>query len=322
MVEVICLGELLIDMISTDVDASLEESSGYVRAPGGAPANVAVGISRLGRRSGFIGCVGNDHFGRFLFNCLKGESVDVSHLVLTERARTTLAFTALRTDQAKEIIFYRNPGADMFLSPEHIEEDYLRQASIFHFGSISLIDPMPERATLKSIEIARKNGLYISYDPNYRPTLWESPEKAREKIWSVMDRVDVAKISEEEWEFVTGTKDLDRGVEMIFKKGVKLVVVSQGENGAYYATPRFSGQVPGYKVAVVETLGAGDAFVSALLVRLLEAKYDGEQIESLTEERVRAIVKWANAAGALACTKYGAIPALPRREDVEKLIQE
>ncbi|MCD6386543.1 carbohydrate kinase [Candidatus Sumerlaeota bacterium] len=321
MAEIICLGELLIDMVSSKVDVSLEESPGFIRAPGGAPANVAVGISRLGRKSGFIGCVGNDHFGRFLKRLLEDEGVETSNLHLIDKARTTLVFVGVHSDQKKEMVFYRHPGADMFLAPEQIKEDYLKQAKIFHFGSISLIDELPGSATLKALTIARQGGLMVSYDPNYRPDLWRSPEEARERIWSVMEQVDVVKISEEEWELVTGVKNFSDGAKSILRQGVKLVVVSCGEKGAYFTTQKHSDFVSGFKVKVAETTGAGDAFVAALLVRLLRAFEGGKDISDLSFDELRGIIRWANAAGALACTKTGAIPALPSLSDVEKFIK-
>jgi fructokinase len=321
MPEIICLGELLIDMVSSQLDAKLSESPGFVRAPGGAPANVAVGISRLGGASGFIGSVGCDHFGMFLQECLAKENVDVTSLLRTEKARTTLAFIAVRSDQAKEIVFYRHPGADMMLEPSQIDEHYIRNARCFHFGSISLINEPARSATLKAIEFARKYNLLISYDPNYRPDIWDSPDTARERIRSVMGMVDIIKISEEEWEFVTGTADFHQGAQDLFKSGIKLVVISRGEKGAWFAIPGFEKDVPGYTVEVVETTGAGDAFVASLLVQMVEILRNVNDLSKIESETIVAFIQKANAAGALACTKPGAIPALPTGDEVDVFIK-
>ncbi len=320
MPDIVCLGELLIDMVASKEGATLEETPGFLRAPGGAPANVAVGISRLGKSSGFIGCVGADHFGRFLRHCLEQEKVDTTYLTESRKARTTLAFIAVRPDQAKEIVFYRHPGADMFLSPDDISEEYISTARIFHFGSISLIDEKPRAATLEALEFARRHNLFVSYDPNYRKDLWSSKELARQQIRSVIDKVDMVKISEEEWELVTGTPDLEQGAATLFKEGVGLVVVSRGERGAYFATPKGGRYVNGYRVQVVETTGAGDAFVAALLVRLLEHLEQGRRPAELSHDELFSIVRNANAAGALACTKPGAIPALPTQQEMDAFL--
>ena len=320
MPQIICLGELLIDMVSMKANVTLAEAPGFVRAPGGAPANVAVGIARLGGSSGFIGCVGDDHFGVFLRDCLQKENVEISHLHYTSDARTTLAFIAVRSDQAKEIVFYRHPGADMMLSPDTIDHHYFKHARCFHFGSISMKDEPSRTATLKALRIARDCGLMISYDPNYRPDIWDSATTAQERIQSVFDKVDIIKISEEEWNFVTGTHDFTAGAEMFFSKGVKLVLVSRGENGSWFSCAGHEGHVPAFRVRVIETTGAGDAFMAALLLKLQKIVTAPEDLRSIEPGTLASFVRWANAAGALACTKPGAIPALPYADEVERFL--
>ena len=318
MPDVICLGELLIDLVSTQEDASLAESPGFVKAPGGAPANVAVAVARMGASAGFIGKVGNDPFGEFLKSVIAAEGVDCSYLAFSDVARTTLAFIGVRSDGSKDIAFYRNPGADMMLCPGDIDDEYIRGANAFHFGSISMIDPDPKAATEKAAKLARDNGALVSYDPNYRPALWDTEAHAREEMLHGFELADVAKVSEEEWEFVTGTTDFAAGATKILDKGVKLVVVSRGENGCYYTNGHASGELAGLKVKVAETIGAGDGFVGAMLVELLAA---GVAVESLSQDELVRILRLANAAGALTCTQVGAIPALPTRAEVEAFLQ-
>ena len=322
MPDVICLGELLIDFVSTHEDASLADSPGFVKAPGGAPANVAVALVRMGVSAGFIGKVGSDPFGHYLKSVLEAEGVDCRHLAFSEEARTTLAFIGVRSDGAKDIAFYRNPGADMMLNPDDVVPGYIRSAKAFHFGSISMIDEGPRSATIACGELAREKGLLVSYDPNFRPPLWDTEAHAREEIWRGFGMADVAKVSEEEWEFVTGAGDLEGGAKKILDRGVKLVVVSRGENGCYFTNGRHAGEVPGYHVQVAETIGAGDGFVGAMLTGLLEALSVGATLDSLSKQDLVRLLRTANAAGALTCTKVGAIPALPEREEVEAFLRE
>jgi fructokinase len=315
MPEVLTLGELLIDFVSTRKGVALADSPAFEKKPGGAPANVAVGLARLGVASGFVGKVGDDPFGHFLRHTLAANSVDVSHLATTRAARTTLAFVALTSDGTPDFAFYRNPGADMLLSEDDIHEPYHRSARALHFGSISLADPGPKAATLKAIRIARANGQIVSYDPNYRPALWDSPAHARDEILSAFDHADVAKVSEQEWQFITGTPDLDAGARLLLDRGLKLLVVSLGPRGCTFYTRSASGHAPGYRVEVAETTGAGDGFVAALLAELLAQAERPDDIPQIPASRIADMCDLANAAAALTCTRVGAIPALPTRDE-------
>jgi len=315
MLDVISVGELLIDFVSTQKGVTLAESPAFEKKPGGAPANVAVGLARLGLRSAFVGNVGEDAFGTFLRDTLAAEGVDVSHLAATAAARTTLAFVSLTRDGTPDFAFYRNPGADMLLCEDDIDAAFHRGARALHFGSISLADPGPKAATLKAIEIAKESGQLISYDPNYRPALWPSERAARREILAGFDHAHLAKVSEAEWELITGTSDLDVGSRVILKRGVKLLVVSRGADGCYFNDGTDSQYLPGYKVKVAETTGAGDGFVAALLSGLLSEVHDPAEVERVHRARTAEICDFANAVGALTCTKVGAIPALPTREE-------
>ena len=321
MPDVICLGELLIDFVSTQPDASLAESPGFVKAPGGAPANVAVALVRMGISAGFIGKVGNDPFGHYLKSVLEGEGVDCQYLAFSDEARTTLAFIGVRRDGAKDIAFYRNPGADMMLSPDDLVPGYVLCAKAFHFGSISMIDEGPRAATMVCADLARENGLLVSYDPNFRPALWDAEARARDVIWEGFELADVAKVSEEEWEFITGTDDFAEGAKKILDKGVKLVVMSRGESGCCFANGRHAGELAGLHVDVAETIGAGDGFVGAMLAGLLDARRAGATLDSIHREHLLDLLRVANAAGALTCTKVGAIPALPTRDEVRAFLE-
>lgn len=320
MPDAICLGELLIDFCSTKADVSLAEAPAFAKAPGGAPANVAVGLKRMGVSSGFLGAVGDDPFGRFLADILRREGVDVSRMPFIPGVRTTLAFVAVRSDGKQDFTFYRHPGADMRLAPEHVDEQYLGAARALHYGSISRIDESPRAATDKACRIARERGLLVSYDPNLRRALWPDDDLAREQIRRGFEGATVAKVSEEEWEFITGTTDLAGGAKGMFDAGVRLVVRSEGARGASFVTRRAGGHVDGFQVEPVEFTGAGDAFVACLVCRLLEPWSRGVKPDELDEATLRRFVRDANAVGALTTTKPGAIPAIPTAEEARAFL--
>lgn len=318
MPKALCIGELLIDFVSTIPDVSLAEAPGFVKAPGGAPANVAVGLAKLGIDAGFIGKVGADPFGDFLTETLQQNSVDTKYLIAGMASRTTLAFVATRSDGMKDITFYRHPGADIQLTPEEIDADYIQSAELFHYGSVSLSHSPTREATLKAIKSAKDAGAFISYDPNLRLMLWDNAEDAKHWIWEVTHYADVVKISEEEWEFITGDVELATGIERILGLDVKLLVVTLGEQGCYYTNGKVDGYVDGYSVDVVDTLGAGDAFVAAMLSKLIRHT----ELSTLTNNELNHIMQYANAAGALATQKVGVIPSLPTHLEIEQLLQQ
>lgn len=320
MPNVICLGELLIDFCAVERDVGLSRARTFVKAPGGAPGNVAVAVKRLGESVGFVGAVGNDPFGEFLEEVVSDAGVDTSHLVKIDDVRTSLAFIAARSDKLKDITFYRNPGADMHLGVEHIDEGYVGSAEAFHFGSISRIDDSPRAATDLARRIAADNRALITYDPNYRPTLWDDPEAARSRILEGFDGVNLAKVSDEEWVFLVGTDQFAPGADAILARGVKLLVRSEGENGASFATGRCTGHVEAFPVECVEPTGAGDAFMGCLIVELLKHWRRGTPPGELDGDELTRIVRRANAVGALACTKVGAIPSLPTGEEADELV--
>lgn len=317
MPKALCIGELLIDFVSTTPDVTLAEAPGFVKAPGGAPANVAVGLAKLGMDAGFIGKVGADAFGDFLREVLQANSVDTTYLIAGDTSRTTLAFVATRSDGMKDITFYRHPGADIQLTADEIDIGYVQSAELFHYGSVSLSHSPSREATLHAIRSAKAGGARLSYDPNLRLMLWDDADNAKRWIWEVMPYADVVKISEEEWEFVTGDADLEQGIERILELGVQLLVVTLGERGCYYTNGYDAGFVDGCIVNVVDTLGAGDAFVAAMLSQLMQH----QDLTSLEKIQLDAIMRYANAAGALATQKVGVIPSLPTPSEIESFLQ-
>ncbi|OWM84994.1 probable fructokinase-6, chloroplastic [Punica granatum] len=310
---VVCFGELLIDFVPTVNGLSLAESPAFKKAPGGAPANVAVGIARLGGSSAFIGKVGEDEFGYMLANILKENNVNNEGMRFDPGARTALAFVTLRSDGEREFMFYRNPSADMLLHESELDLDLIQKAKIFHYGSISLITEPCKSAHIAAAKAAKDAGVILSYDPNLRLPLWPSAESAREGILSIWELADIIKISEEEIAFLTNGEDPydDAVVRKLYHPNLRLLLVTEGEDGCRYYTKEFSGRVNGLKVEAVDTTGAGDAFVAGILSQLA---LDFSILQD--ESRLRDALSFANACGALTVTERGAIPALPTRDVV------
>lgn len=315
MVDVITLGELLIDFVSTESGISLIEAPAFQKAAGGAPANVAVGLARLGVSSGFVGKVGNDDFGRFLAQTLAQNGVDIAALRFSDEARTMLAFVSLRADGERDFMFYRHPSADMLLRPEEIDLDYIGAAKLLHYGSISLIGEPSRSATLEAVEGAEARGLLISYDPNLRLNLWPSAEAARQGMLGAWHFAHVAKVSREELTFLSGESDLIAAARALWHERLRLLVITGGREGCWYVTSQAHGHVPGYRVQTVDTTGAGDGFVAGLLAGLLENGRAWEDPKELEQ-----VLRFANATGALTTTQRGAIPALPSRDQVLELL--
>ena len=313
---ILCFGELLIDMVSPAPDASLGAAREWVKAPGGAPANVAVGLGRLGTPSQFWGAVGNDPFGHYLRAVLGDEGVGTGGLQMRAE-RTTIAFVATRGDGKKEICFYRHPGADAHFDVAEVGEGALEGAGIFHCGSVSLSLEPCRGAQFELAKRARSAGALVSFDPNWRPSLWDDYEQARALIWEMMALSDIVKVADEEWEFVTGTPDFGAGAAKLRAAGPRLVVMTRGAAGASWGCAAGEGEVPGFVAQAVDTLGAGDAFVAGLLHQIAGAPgLDA----TLNAAALDGIVRFANACGALATQRAGAIPALPGLGDVEAMV--
>ncbi|KAK7262591.1 hypothetical protein RJT34_30166 [Clitoria ternatea] len=314
---IVSFGEMLIDFVPTVSGVSLAEAPGFLKAPGGAPANVAIAVSRLGGKAAFVGKLGDDEFGHMLAGILKENHVRADGINFDKGARTALAFVTLRADGEREFMFYRNPSADMLLTPEDLNLELIRSAKVFHYGSISLIVEPCRSAHLKAMEVAKEAGCLLSYDPNLRLPLWPSPEEARQQILSIWDKADVIKVSDVELEFLTGSDKIDDASALsLWHPNLKLLLVTLGEHGSRYYTKNFHGSVDAFHVNTVDTTGAGDSFVGALLCKIVD---DQSILED--EARLREVLKFANACGAITTTKKGAIPALPAEADVLNLIK-
>ena len=313
MADLLTLGELLIDLTQTRVD---ERGIRHFAAnPGGAPANVAVAAARLGASAGFIGKVGRDTFGRDLREVLLRSSVDAAGLYETAAALTTEAVVSVASGGERSFSFYRSPGADTLLTAEEAVKALEPLPKILHFGSVSLTADPVRTATLKAAEYARAGGALISYDPNYRANLW--PDEATALTWmkAPLDKVDVLKISDEELPLLTGSDDPAAGSAMLARLGIRLILITLGADGTFYRLGEATGRVPGVWVKVADTNGAGDTFHGALLSRLL---LRGERpLDGLEAPELEAMLRFANRAAALTCSRSGAIPAMPTLAEVE-----
>lgn len=322
MEKVIILGEALIDFVPTVSGLPLAEVEQFKRAAGGAPANVAVVIAKLGGESYFAGKVGDDAFGHHLEQVLKDHRVHTDYLLFTKEAKTALAFVSLRADGERDFLFFREPSADMLFAADEVQSEWFKQTGIFHYGSITLTWPVCKQATLRGIELAQKAGVLLSFDPNLRFSLWPSPEAARDAIVPLLPTADVLKVGDEELFFLMQTEDEQEGVKRLLDKGIALVLVTKGRDGCSYYTPTLSGTAPVTPVQSVDTTGAGDAFVGGFLYQLARLDISKRNIADITDNRdaIEQALRFANACGAITTTGRGAIPSLPTLDQVEAFL--
>lgn len=316
--DLVCLGEILIDMFPSEVGRKIAEVTAFHPNPGGAPANVAVAAARLGKKSAFIGKVGEDAFGYFLKHVLEKENVEVKGLRFDPDARTTMVFIALPDAYHAEFVFYRNPGADLLLQSTELDTELLTTARGFHFGSLSLVADPARSATHTAIDLARNSGALISYDMNYRPSLWKNPDEALQRALETLPKINLLKVNEVEVELLSGETDLQIAGYRLLEMGPELVVITLGARGSYYCSSQASGFVPAFLVDTVDAIGCGDAFIAGLLSQILGYK---DWREMLDEAHLARFLRYANAVGALTALKHGAIPALPTATEVASFLE-
>ncbi len=306
MAELLSMGELLIDFTPSGVTPAGQAL--FARNPGGAPANVAVQAARVGVSAGFLGCVGEDPFGRFLRDTLVGCGVDTQGLRLCPQAATSLAFVQLNDRGDRDFSFYRDPGADTLLTDSPALRRLIDDCTLLCFGSL-LLTAEPARSAVPALAAyARTRGKLTAYDPNWRPPLWPDEPTGVAAMQSLIPLADVMKVSGEELTLLTGAADPAAGARCLLSQGVSLVVVTLGPSGCAVFTPAFAFQAPTYNTHVVDTTGSGDSFFGALLARIVRS---GRHPQDLTQAELAEFAAFANAAGALCATQPGAIPALP-----------
>ena len=312
MADILTLGELLIDLTQNGND---ENGCGSFTAyPGGAPANVAVAAARLGADTGFIGKVGRDAFGRSLEETLKKENVDTSGLFVSGGVPTTLAIVSVDETGERDFSFYRDPGADTQLTEEEAVRAVKQNenAKILHIGSLSMTTSPSRESCEKAVKFAKGKGMLISYDPNYRAALWDSEERAVEMMTALLPYADILKVSDEEMVMLTGTGDFEEGSRMLSDRGISLVMVTLGADGVFVRMGEKTAAVPGIKVKVADTNGAGDTFLGAMLMQIAEK--DGT--EGIGWDELLGMVNFANRAASVTCTRHGAIPAMPTASEL------
>jgi fructokinase len=332
--DIVTLGELILDMFASESGKDFNEVSAFLPVAGGAPANVAVAAAKLGAKSAFIGKVGEDQFGHRLAKVLEGYGVDTRGMRYDGKYRTTLNFMTIPDPHRTEMLFYRNPGADMLLEPSELDLPLIEGAALYHFGSVSLAAEPCRSATLEAARKARAAGTLVSFDVNWRPGLWDSEARGRAEIEAAIPLADIVKVNETELRFITASDDPAKGCRAIVGRGPALCVATLGPDGSGWATAAGAGTVPGFRVEAVDATGCGDAFMAALLVQVLKAigaaakmppgaaaKDRRKRLEALSADVISRALRYANAAGALTARKRGVMTALPDAAEVEGLLK-
>lgn len=309
--DVIALGELLIDFTQNGLS---EQGNGLFEAnPGGAPCNVLSMLNNLGKKTSFIGKVGNDQFGKTLKKALEELGIGTENLLMDNEVHTTLALVHTFADGDRDFSFYRNPGADMMLTVDELNLDLVRDTRIFHFGTLSMTHDGIRATTKKAVEAAKEAGALISFDPNLREPLWDSLDNAKEQVRWGLGKCDVLKISDNEIQWLTGEEDFTAGVKKIREEfPIPLILVSMGRDGsrAYYGD-HYVEVAPFLQENTIETTGAGDTFCACVLNYVLE-----HDLEALTDEQLKEMLTFANAAASIITTRKGALRVMPTREEV------
>ena len=309
--DVIALGELLIDFTQNGLS---EQGNGLFEAnPGGAPCNVLSMLNNLGKKTSFIGKVGNDQFGKTLKKALEELGIGTENLLMDNEVHTTLALVHTFADGDRDFSFYRNPGADMMLTVDELNLDLVRDTRIFHFGTLSMTHDGIRATTKKAVEAAKETGALISFDPNLREPLWDSLDNAKEQVRWGLGKCDVLKISDNEIQWLTGEEDFTAGVKKIREEfPIPLILVSMGRDGsrAYYGD-HYVEVAPFLQKNTIETTGAGDTFCACILNYVLD-----HGLEALTDEQLKEMLTFANAAASIITTRKGALRVMPTREEV------
>ncbi len=317
MFSVTALGEVLIDF--TDHGTSANGQKLFERNPGGAPANVLVALQKLGHKTAFIGKVGTDMHGEFLRQVIEENGINCDGLMSDPNFFTTLAFVALDENGDRSFSFARKPGADTQLKAEELPKDVIASSKVFHVGSLSLTDEPARSATVEALKLAKEAGCVMSYDPNYRDSLWPNAEAAAEQMRSIVPFMNLIKISAEECPLLTGKEKPEDAAADLLEQGANVVVVTLDSDGAYVAAKDGAQIVKSFRVDAVDTTGAGDSFWGGFLTAYCES---GLAPQDITLADAAKFTRFGNAVASLCVRKRGAIPAMPDRESVEALLAE
>ena len=313
--DVVALGELLIDLTQNGLSA--QGNPTLEANPGGAPCNVLALLSKLGHKTAFIGKVGQDGFGDQLEAALVETGISVEGLCRDKAVHTTLAVVHTFADGDRDFSFYRNPGADMRLTTEEVNMELIRQANIFHFGTLSMTDEPVRSATYAAIAEAEKAGILRSFDPNLRPPLWRTLEEAKEQVLYGLAHCDILKISDNEIQWLTGLEDFDAGIRWIQERfpQIRLILLSMGRDGSRAYTGETMAQADGFTVSTIETTGAGDTFFGGILHHVLKWG-----LRDYTQDELTQMLTFANAAAAIVTTRKGALRVMPEEAEIQALM--
>ncbi len=310
------IGEALIDFIPDRSGCSFNEVSAFAPKVGGAPANVCAAFTRLGGRARLLTQLGDDPFGHRILHRLQEVGVETDCISLTDKANTALAFVSLAKNGDRTFSFYRKPSADMLYPPEAVQEAYLDGVFALHFCSVSIGNFPMKDAHKRAIDIQRKRGGIVSFDPNLRFNLWDSREALRDAVREFLPLSDIVKLSEDELEFVTGEAEIGAAAQSLFAQGVKLVLYTCGSKGAYAYTPEANAFAPAFPVRAVDTTGAGDGFTGAFLKKLSEFCLIRDGFKTLTASQLEKCLAFANFFCAISVQKHGAIASYPTPEEM------
>ncbi|MFL5320215.1 MAG: carbohydrate kinase family protein [Myxococcaceae bacterium] len=318
--DVICVGETLVDFLPAEPGHRMRDVESWVRCSGGSPANVAIGVARLGGTSAMLGVVGHDEFGAYLRESLGREGVDVSHLRQTEEGKTGLVFISLGEKGERSFSFHRTRAAEFFLADRDVDEPFLRSAKALHFGSNSLLFREAQRAAIRMAEIGKAAGLLVCVDPNLRLHVWPDPNELKEVIKRLVPGASMVKLAEDEIEFVTGSTDPEKALELLRAQGVVLPIVTLGERGAVLLVGDRVVSVSAPSARVIDTTGAGDGFVAAMLFGVTRAFGTPAALSAAHVGEIRQLAAFACAAGARVCERLGAVSGLPRIEELSAVV--
>ena len=310
------IGEALIDFIPENKGCPFYEVQGFRPAVGGAPANVCGAVARLGGASRLLTQLGKDPFGEKILRALLREGIDCSRIVLTEQAKTALAFVSLEEDGSRDFSFYRDPSADMLFAPEQLRQEWFEDCFALHFCSVSLGDFPMKEAHKTAIKMAEQNGAVISFDPNLRFPLWPDEKALYRAVWDFLPKADILKLSDEELPFLTGESEIEAALPKLFLGNVKLILFTCGKDGARAFTKTDQAFAPAERVQAVDTTGAGDGFIGCFLWKLLQSGVTKETIASLTGDFLKDALCLANRFCGYSVQRSGAIPSYPTKKDL------
>lgn len=320
MKKVTTMGEALIDFVPTEQGCQLKDVPAFVRVAGGAPANVAACVAKLGGTSRFLSKLGQDAFGDHIVEVLAGAGVDTSLVSRTNQGATGLAFVSTGEQGERDFAFYRHNSADLLWSEDQVQREWFVQGDILHFGSVNLVESPAKYAHYRAMDYALEAGGIVSFDPNVRLALWGDEEACRRTIEACIPKCHILKISDEELPFITGIEDEEEAIQKLFVGNIKMVLYTKGAEGSYLCTKGQRIYVPSYQVTPVDTTGAGDSFIGAFLYQLSQTEVTPSTLDLLSEEVYERMLQFANGCAAYMVTKKGVIPHLPTKEEVESFL--